>query len=386
MNPLKTDLDTTISIKISTHKYHISLAMRLVLLITLLTCIVSVHAESTRSFDMGFTPWPWDISTNALDTTYDFINKNADIISHHIEEGVPWNEALKEKAFHKNMLESWNVRKKSTGPNLKIFLSISPINQLREGLADYRGSRYQMPIPKSFKGLPFNDPKVKKAYTNYAKRAVKYFKPDYMAIAIEVNELLENKPQQWKAFTELYKHTYKALKKSFPDLPVFFTISLHNIMNKKRANPKESWKKISELWKFSDRAAISFYPFLLHPFDLRHPLKVLDEVKKYTKKPIVISETGYPAKKNYLKALNKLPATPDIQKNIYYALLNKANKNNYNFVILWTYRDYDILWNKMKKNLPEWGAIWRDVGLQDEKGKNRPSKQVWDLFLAMPKR
>jgi len=51
-------------------------------------------AANTRPFLMGFTPWPWDTEWAALQDTYDFINTNADIISHHIEEGVPWTEAL----------------------------------------------------------------------------------------------------------------------------------------------------------------------------------------------------------------------------------------------------------------------------------------------------
>ncbi len=358
----------------------------LFLMLLSITWINPSLAANTRSFAMGFTPWPWDLSSDALDATYEFINANSDIISHHLEEGVPWTEALADTPFHSKMMDSWELRLQKTAPALEVFLSISPINQLRNGMADYRGSDYHMPIPSHFNGKRFNDPDVKKAYLNYAKRAVELFKPDFLAIAIEVNELLENKPDDWVDFTELYIHTYLNLKHEYPNLPVFFTISIHNIKHDSPSKLEEMWLKMKVLWTYSDLAALSFYPFLQQPFNLSDPISVLDEVKKYTDKPIAISETGYPAKSVAVEALKELPATPEIQKNVYYALLNKANENNYHFFILWAYRDYDILWENMKDTLPEWGALWRDVGLQDGIGKDRPSKGIWNLFKEMPKR
>ena len=368
------------------NKLYMAAGHCFVLALLSLVLITPSHSGNTRSFDMGFTPWPWALNSDALDVTYEFINQHSDIISHHIEEGVPWDEALSGQPFHPKMMASWETRKRMISPDLKVFLSISPINQLRNGMADYRGADYQIPISAYFKGKKFNDADVKTAYTNYAKRAVDFFKPDYLAIAIEVNELWDNNPDAWDEFTDLYKHTYQTLKNTYPKLPIFFTVSLHNVVNAERGNPEETWVKIKNLWAFSDIAAISFYPFLQYPFDLRDPISALDEVRKHTTKPIAISEAGYPGKQNLVEALKDLPATPEIQKNVYYVLLNKANKNNYEFLVLWAYRDYDILWESIKEQSPEWGALWRDVGLQDGQGKDRPSMDIWDLFLAMPKR
>jgi hypothetical protein len=54
----------------------------------------TTQPPATRGFLMGFSPWPWDATLEAVDWTYQTIMTNGDIVSHHIEEGVPWPEAL----------------------------------------------------------------------------------------------------------------------------------------------------------------------------------------------------------------------------------------------------------------------------------------------------
>ena len=103
-------------------------------------------------------------------------------------------------------------------------------------------------------------------------------------------------------------------------------------------------------------------------------------------KPIAITEAGYPAKQPAVDALRNLPASPEIQMNVYYGLHAKAASERYAFVVVWAHRDYDALWNRMQDELPEWGALWRDVGILDGGGSARPSRDVWDLFLRMPHR
>ncbi|MDZ7784553.1 MAG: hypothetical protein U5K56_16980 [Halioglobus sp.] len=48
----------------------------------------------TRGFQMGFTPWPFDSTITALNTTDDLIEENGDLVAHHLKQGIPWQEAL----------------------------------------------------------------------------------------------------------------------------------------------------------------------------------------------------------------------------------------------------------------------------------------------------
>ncbi|MBZ0257807.1 hypothetical protein K8I31_17215, partial [bacterium] len=185
----------------------------------------------SRSFYMGFTPFPSAITIDAVVAAQQFAAQHGDLISHHLEQGVPWTEALNGEPFHENLVKEWNNRLEYS-KGKKIFLSLNAITDGRNSIALYRGEKENMPLPEAFAGKALNDPDVKTAYLNFCRRAIAAFKPDYFAIGIEVNELLHNAPDQWPAYKELYEFVYQELKKEHPDLPLMATVSLHNLTNK----------------------------------------------------------------------------------------------------------------------------------------------------------
>ena len=63
------------------------------------------NPASTRSFHLGFTPFPYDISQDAIDYVYARLAANADIVAHHFDEGVPWPEALAGTAYDQNIMD-----------------------------------------------------------------------------------------------------------------------------------------------------------------------------------------------------------------------------------------------------------------------------------------
>ena len=42
---------------------------------------------------MGVTPWPADFTSAEIDSAYQFINHHCDIVSHHFDEGIPYEDA-----------------------------------------------------------------------------------------------------------------------------------------------------------------------------------------------------------------------------------------------------------------------------------------------------
>jgi hypothetical protein len=96
------------------------------------------YASSTRSFFLGFTPFPHDISQNAIDYVYARLAANADIVAHHFDEGVPWSEALAGTAYDQIILDDWDQRRSNTPDGHKIYVAITPINWTgAENLAGY---------------------------------------------------------------------------------------------------------------------------------------------------------------------------------------------------------------------------------------------------------
>ena len=58
----------------------------LILLIVLLTPVFPTFSQSeteSRPYHLGFTPFPYDISQEAVDFVYDALETDADIIAHH---------------------------------------------------------------------------------------------------------------------------------------------------------------------------------------------------------------------------------------------------------------------------------------------------------------
>jgi hypothetical protein len=289
---------------------------------------VAANADLQRPFYMGFTPWLYDLNSEAIESTYSYVNEHADVISHHLAEGVPWTEALAKKKYHPNVMWDWSQRRTKSASALKVFVSISPFNMGHTGLADYWGELTHMGLPVTFAGKRFNDPVVKQAYLNYAESVIEYFEPDYLAITIEANELFFNNPEKWADFVELYIETYSALKLSHPELPVFFTSSLHT-MNQMRVGTDDAWSELSMLWNYSDIAAVSYYPHMQYPLDLSHPTKILSTLRDHTDKPVAISESGYPAEQIDFPGLGHIPATETLQAEMMFRMLLHAFVDEY---------------------------------------------------------
>jgi hypothetical protein len=95
-----------------------------------------------------------------------------------------------------------------------------------------------------------------KTYLSYCLRAIEFFKPDYLTVGIEVNEIHNLGPKTWNAYVALHKHVYAELKKVHPRLPIFASWTLHNMV-KQRGQMLEEFKK---LMPYNDLVAVSYYP------------------------------------------------------------------------------------------------------------------------------
>jgi hypothetical protein len=215
---------------------------------------------------------------------------------------------------------------------------------------------------------------------------VDYFQPDYLAVGIEVNELLHNSPQMWYPFVELHKYIYTDLKNLYPELPVFFTVSLHNLTNPGWKDTDKQQDEIRKLLDFCDVLGISYYPFMAGQSEM--PIETFEWIRGFTDKPMAITETGFPAEDIVLKTYGfTIPGSPEKQTTYFKTLLDVANTYDYLFVIAFLYRDYDALFAKMAPALDDLTkdiySVWKDCGMVDEKGEERPALHVWQHYLSM---
>src|SRR5262249_31611786 len=150
-----------------------------------------VQGPPTRSFFMGFTLWPADLSDEGLRTAQDFAYAHGDIVSVALIGGISWSEGLGGKTVSRNGHGRVSHRPPA---GKKLFLSVSPLDKDRRGLAPYWGEQENLALPKPWDKEPLNSPRVKKAYINFLLRTVQAMRPDYLAIGVESNVLLTREP------------------------------------------------------------------------------------------------------------------------------------------------------------------------------------------------
>ena len=182
-----------------------SSVLALLLLSRLASAAVADEPEPRR-YRMGFTPFPYDATLEAVVGTWQFVKTHGDIIAFHIE-GVPWAECLEGNPFNPELVRDWEGQKHAIPEGGKVYLAISP------GRGTLKEGEKSQPIPETLRDRPYDDPMVKRAYLAFCRRMVEFFRPDYLAIGIEVNEIRQAGPDPWRAYATLHRHVYEALKK-----------------------------------------------------------------------------------------------------------------------------------------------------------------------------
>jgi hypothetical protein len=72
---------------------------------------------------MGTTPLPAALTVDEVNKTYQFINNNCDIVSHHFDEGISYQEAFTNAAMLAKLFIMFNLHSKILPMPKRLFLS-----------------------------------------------------------------------------------------------------------------------------------------------------------------------------------------------------------------------------------------------------------------------
>jgi hypothetical protein len=345
---------------------------------------VSAPAEdSERKTAFGFTPFPYDISEEAVETTHKLIVENGSIYALHFDNGIPWKEALENKPFPKKIQDEWESSARKIPAGHKVYVGLAPVGKDRKTIAPAsEGSKR----PRGFKGSRFDDGDVKKAFLNYARRAVETFRPDYLNLGIEAGELADRDHGAWKRYVKLYQYVRRELKRDHPRLMIGISFGLQSLMEKKVAD------RAKVVVEESDYLGLSFYPYASSfgekmgspalsspPNQWRKPLQW---VRKYTDKPIAICETGYSTRDIAISAYDlAMEGSTDLQKDYVEDLGKIAERDDYLFVIWFLAVDYDELYKKIPEGDGS-NKIWRNIGFLDGRLRPKPAWKSWQRIAG----
>ncbi|MCA9302684.1 MAG: glycosyl hydrolase 53 family protein [Phycisphaerales bacterium] len=349
----------------------------------------------SRPFRMGFTTFPYDVSLEAVENTYGFINEHADLVLFHHDHGVPWTEALSGLPYHPNLVAEINAEVARIRPQQRVFVSATMQSQARAAeLADYWGQDIHMPLPPQWQGLAMDHPDVIEAYTNWCRYLIDRFDPDYFAYGIETNGgFVSPDDPGFVGFTTLVQQVYTTLKADYPDLPVLLSVQTGST-----ASTREDFLEITNtLLDSTDIVGISTYPYFLRHLNgwdsYTDPRALPDDfltaiTQLAPEKPVAISETGYIAQDLDIPAYGMfIPGSSFWQMLYVRTLLLELTALDAEFVTWFVSRDYDLMQSYLDEHGIPYGPeffIWRDNGLLDGNGAARPALTEWDRWLALP--
>lgn len=345
----------------------------------------------TRSFAMGFTPWPYEATLAAVGDTYDKIQTHGDIIVHHLDAGVPWPEAFADSATYSVDFEGdVALRLANNSAGLPVCLSVCPLSTQRDAPADYWGTSKEMARPTPWNSYDFGDSQLAVAYTNYLLNLIDRFNPAYCNYGIEATEYIINNPSQAEELLDFLKDVYDAIKLVHPDLPLFISVTLQE-PGSTRALLVQSYA--SRIAACTDLIGASTYGYIFfdspdgNPANL--PANWLSQALDYAPgKPLVVAETGWIAEDLDIPAYDDhdalfISSTPSWQADYVRILLAEANRLDAVWVTWYCVVDFDTLWQETLGQDPL-AQIWRDTGLYDGNVQPRSALSVWDAWLDRP--
>jgi hypothetical protein len=301
-----------------------------------------------------------------------------------LDNGVPWAEANDDAPFPQAVQRKWrdiSVRAPSGRP---VYLALEPLAEDRETLAPpSEGSS----LPRGMRGASFDDPAIIRAYTVYAQRAVRYFKPMFLNLGVENGELAHRRPGDWSAYVTLIEKVMAELRSEFPTLKMGISFGLQSLMQPATASRA---RRIVDL---SDYVGLSFYPYMSSfqekfglpalpppPDQWRAPL---DWVRSFTTKPIAICETGYNTKDVDLpKWRIRMTGSDTLQADYVSDLGRYAARDRYLFVVYYLPVDIGALLDTLPEDRRAEGNMWRENGLLDGRLTPKPALDSWKSFVT----
>ncbi len=332
-------------------------------------------AYASRDFKMGFSTWPYAKTIESVNNTYQFISNQGDIYSEHIDANIPWNAWINSTPLPAEFTDDIAGRVSRKIPDEKLTVSVSLLNTDRNELAsDFDGT-----IPDY---TALNDTEIEDAYFKHVEYITNQLHPDYLIIAIEVNELLLKSPDKWNGYKLLMANVKTRIKQAFPSLPISESITLHNLYEPVVSDPEAYINQVVAYANAMDFVAISFYPFLKGLHTKADFQNVFDFLHQKINKPIAFAETSQLSEDLTVDAYSLFISGNQCEQNEYLEILStNAQIHNYEYIIWWAHRDYDELWKILPVEVQDLGKLWISTGIVNEDGAQKKAYSTWKKIL-----
>lgn len=341
----------------------------------------------TRSFELGFSPWPYDDSATAINFVYSEVALRGDFIAHHLDAGIPWDEALSGTPYPAAVEGEISARLSNTPSDMRTYLALSPLNSSRDGLAEYWASTANQSLVAPWDTRRLDDSNVISAYVNFASDLIRRFGPDYFNLGIEVSELAVNDSVAYDELVNFTAAVSADLKAQFPAVQLMISVALKSPDSVEAATIRA---ELPRLIQYVDVVGVSVYPYVFFEHEDRGdpanlPADWLSQISAIADgKPIAIAETGWAAQNLVIPAFGVDVASDAEKQDAYLEILFAAAESlDARFIVWFFLADFDAFWNGSLQQDPV-AQIWRDTGLYDEDLNPRPALDTWMRQLSIP--
>lgn len=348
-------------------------------------CKKPTAGYSSRGFLLGVTPWPPDFTEKGYNLAYDFINTNCDMVSHHFDDGVPWEEIYSGLALPQNLLDDVARRKQKTHSSRKILLSVAPLKISRtERTGYYASSTASKDLISQWNAKSFKDSSVITAYVKFISYLIDQLNPDYINYGVESNSGSWKTPD-FEDYAYFLGQVYTRLRTRFPMKPFFISFMV--------VTDKGFLENARMLEPYTDWITLSAYPYTyigspvygsssptLIPGNLFQSYRDIN-----VHKPFAVAETGYIAQDLHVSGVSK-EGNPQWQDDYLNYLFKFCQNNEARFIIWFCAYDYDDAINTFQAlgEDQELSLIWEHTGLLTEKLAQRPAFQTWKAWRKLP--
>ncbi|MEX0787973.1 MAG: hypothetical protein WD040_04160 [Anaerolineales bacterium] len=326
----------------------------------------------------GFFPSPPEPVLESVLQTFQDMGEHADVVL--VQQNIAWEDFLDSPdGDSQRMTDILNQQILARQNGLEVIFVVDPLNGLNR--SEFAG------VPEGWGAADFGLPEVRRAYTNFALRAVRELQPRYLGLASEINTYADAFPEDFTNFVSLYRETYAAVKAESPETQVFVTFQWEDLNNlipgvsEGRTAYEVNWEQVEAFEPELDLWVISSYPFIAFPSGALITDDYYSPLLTRTDKRLAVAEGGFVSREaapfsgtpqdqvDYLQAIhNQIGARLDFW---IYLLLSDFNQE--------TYAVHMRAEGASEADI-ETLSFFASVGLREFDGTPKPALEVWDGF------
>jgi hypothetical protein len=333
------------------------------------TVVRAAPEGEPRTVRLGLSSLPPELTSDAYVQAFATAAQYAETIL--IQRNPPWRDFLPGGQISKETADATRIETELLRQysDLQLIYAIDPT----DGVVQRSRLANLPPGVDAQKG--FLDPDVRNAFVAYAAYVAKNYKPDYLAIGVEINMTYERAPEQFAAFETLYDEAYAIVKGNSPETKVFPTFQLEDLEGAFGDVHPPRWELIERFSGKMDVLAISTYPFL---GEVRMASEVradyYSQLRQHWDGEIIISETGYPS----APVEGRVIVGTEADQNAYLKrLLSEANSLGFSHVVWFAALDPAFASTGA-------ASVFKDIGLRKSDGSNKLAWATWEEWARRP--